>query len=375
VKLPLEGVEPAIARLWEEEASRSGAPRVELATLVALVSAPDVLARAQAAVAAFATAHPSRTIVAAWQPGADASIAAQVDLHHVGPGGPACGDAIVLEATGAGRDWLPENVQRLALADLPICVWWVGDLPDFDRLFDRAVSFADLVVVDSGAMDLRDLEKLSSVSARAHGGCALTDFAWQRLRPLQELVARFFDDERSRACLAASERIVLEFARGARSAGDSETALPEDVASPEAGLFFGWIAHALSLPPDHARWTRGDGWAEVTLDNVVARFERRDRADVPPGALLALSFQCGAARFELERLDDPLVIRWSRHVPGAQVPPQTLRVATADEPSMLIRCVQHPKRDLLLEASLNAASRIVRDVAPRLSLRPKPPDR
>jgi glucose-6-phosphate dehydrogenase assembly protein OpcA len=376
LKLPLDRVEPEIARLWDEEASRSGAPRVELATLVALVSEPSLLARAQAAVSTCVAAHPSRTIVAVWhdERAAGASIEAEVTLHHGGPGGVACGDAIVLEATGGGREWLPENVQRLALADLPICVWWVGDLPDFDRLFDRTVSFADLVVVDSGVMDLRDLEKLSQTVARTReGGYALSDFGWQRLRPFQELVARFFDDREGRSCLQSPERIVFAFAGRSRGDAPPSGGLPEDAASTEAGLFFGWIAHVLKLPVERAAWTRGDGWAEVALGKVVARFERRDRADVPPGAILSLSLQCRDSRFEIERLEDPCVVRWSRDVPGTQVPPQTLRVTLADEPSMLVRCVQRPKRDPLLEASLHAASRIVQSVAPRLSMRPPPP--
>ena len=47
VKIPLDAVEREIARLWAEEAERSHAPRIELMTLVALVSEPSLLARAQ----------------------------------------------------------------------------------------------------------------------------------------------------------------------------------------------------------------------------------------------------------------------------------------------------------------------------------------
>jgi hypothetical protein len=138
------------------------------------------------------------------------------------------------------------------------------------------------------------------------------------------------------------------------------------VTSTEVGLLFGWIAHTLGLPVDGALWTHGEGWAEVALGSMVARFERRERPDVRPGSLLGLSILCAQASFELERLDDPSVIRWSREVPGAKVPPQTVRIASAEEPAMLIRCVERPTRDPLLEASLHAASRAVRSVAPRL---------
>ena len=221
-------------------------------------------------------------------------------------------------------------------------------------------------------MDLRDLEKLADVAASSHDHYALADFGWHRLRPVQELIARFFDDAQGRACLATAERMVLTFNSTARHGGSvvapnvGPIVVPDDVTSTEVGLLFGWIAQVLELPVDGALWTHGDGWAEVRLGTMVARFERRERADVRSGALLSLSLQCGAARFEIERLDDPGVLRWSREVPGTQVPPQTVRVVVAEEAAMLRRCMERPKRDFLLEASLHAASRAVRSVAPRL---------
>jgi glucose-6-phosphate dehydrogenase assembly protein OpcA len=330
-------------------------------TLVALVSEPSLLERAQKVVAEVVRAHPSRTIVAVWKGGEKPAITADVALHRAAASAPACGDAITLEAVGDGREWLPENVDRLALPDLPRCVWWVGDLPDFDRLFDRFVVDADLVVVNSGEMDLRDLEKLSTIALRLREGCALSDLTWIRLRPLQELVARFFDDERVLGCLPALERVTIEFA-------PREVEL--DVASTQAGLLFGWIANALSLRSEAVQWKQEEGWGEARLGRIVARFERRLRRDVPAGTILRVAFEGDGARFEIERQEDPQVFRWSREVPGVPTPPQTLRIGIHEEAKLLTRCLERPQRDPLLENSLHMASRIVRPVAPRLSKRP-----
>jgi glucose-6-phosphate dehydrogenase assembly protein OpcA len=359
VRLSLDAVEPALARLWKEEADRGGAPRVELFTVVALASELPLLGRAQRVVAAVAGAYPSRTVVAACRQGADDAITAEVSLHRISSGA-ACGDAIVLEATGAARDWLPENVDRLALPDLPVCVWWVGDLPDFDHLFDRLVVNADLIVVNSGEMDLRDLEKLSTIVNRCHGGAALSDLTWIRLRPIQDLIARFFDDETALACLRSAERITIEFAPR-----EGE----QDVASTQAGLLLGWMANAMSLGAATVGWKRGVDWAEVTLGRVVARFEARARPDVPAGSILRVAIECDGARFDIVRQDDPQVFLWSREAPGAPVPPQPLRIGIHEESTLLIRCLERPKRDALLEQSLHVATRIVRPVAPRLSTR------
>jgi glucose-6-phosphate dehydrogenase assembly protein OpcA len=250
----------------------------------------------------------------------------------------------------------------LALPDLPVCIWWVGDLPDYDRLFDRMLVDANLVIVNSGEMDLRDLEKLSSIVLQSRGRCALSDLTWIRLRPWLELVARFFDDSDARSCLPSIERVTIAF---------SPREADPDVASTQAGLLFGWIAHALALRPELALWSRGDGWAEAALGPVTARFERRPRADVPPGTILRVAIECQGATFEVHRQEDPNVLRWSREVSGASTAPQTLRASIHEESTLLIRCVERPKRDALFESSLHTGSRIVRPAAPRLSGAPK----
>jgi hypothetical protein len=122
------------------------------------------------------------------------------------------------------------------------------------------------------------------------------------------------------------------------------------------------------------KWRRGDAWAEATLDKVTARFDRRSRADVPGGTILSVTLECEGARFEVQRQDDPQVFRWSREVPGAPMPPETLRSAIHGEAELLVRCLERPRRDPLFEASLHLGSRIVRPVAPRLSRLPAPPD-
>jgi hypothetical protein len=270
----------------------------------------------------------------------------------------------LLEAVGPAREWLPENIDRLALSDLPVCVWWVGDLPDFDDLFDRMVVGADLVVVNSGEMDLRDLEKLSRIAERSHGRYALADLTWIRLRPLQDFVARFFDEAAARASLSTLHRIVIEY-----SPRDDE----QDAASTTAGLFLGWIAHALGLPVESPLWKRGDDVNEVMLGKVTVRFQHRRREGVSVGGVVRVVLECDGARFDLERQEDPRVFKTSRELPGTPVPAQLLRVPSHDEHTLLVRCLERPKRDPLLEASLHAGSRIVRSVAPRLSLGPRPP--
>jgi hypothetical protein len=364
VRLSLDAVERELGRLWEEETKRSHAARVELLTLVGLVSERGLLPRAEDVVAQVVRTFPSRSILVTWKDGSEASLSADAALHYSAPGGPPCGDAILVEAISGGRKWLPENLDRLTFPDLPVCLWWVGDLPDFDDLFDRTVVLSDLVIVNSGEMDLRDLEKLSNIVTRSRGRFAVTDLTWSRLKSIQDLVARFFDDESARPYIPRIERVTVEF-----SPRDNE----QDVASTQAALLCGWIAQALGVRPDGVSWRRGPDWGEVTLGKLVIRFDHKPRPDVVSGTILRVALEGAGARFEVERLEDPLVLRWSRDVPDLPTPPQVLRVSTLEEASLMIRCLGRPRRDPLFERSLHTASRIVRPVAPRFSTPPNRP--
>ena len=364
MRLSLDQVDRELGKLWEAESRKGGAARVGLLTLVALANEPELLGRAQRVVSDVVRVQPSRTIVASWRPGDSPSITADVALHRPSEGGAACGDSITLEAIGDAREWIPGNAERLSLPDLPQCVWWVGDLPDFDDLFERMVVGADVVIVNSQEMDLRDLEKLSTIALRAQRSYALADLTWIRLRWLQDLIARFFDDEAGREWLPRIERVHIDYSP---REGD------RDAMSTRAGLLFGWIANALGLRGDGALWKRGDGWAEVKVGKLEARFEQCRRAEVRPGGIVRVAMECPGAKFEIVRLEDPQTFRWTRDLPGVPTPPHVMHVQSLDESTLLIRCLERPRRDELLETSLHVGSRIARVVAPRLSVQPTGP--
>ncbi len=372
MRVELKDVENELAKMWDAEASRSRSARVELFTLVALVSDPALLERAKSVVAKVAHVHDCRTIIAVWKSGDAPAISADIELHR----NPehkheACGDGIVIEAVGSAREWLPGNVDRLLLPDLPAHVWWVGDLPDADDLFDRMVRRADVVLVNSAEMDLRDLEKLSQIVRSTQGAHAFMDLTWVRLRGMQDLVARFFDDPHARPYLDTLTEVTFAY---------SPRAGETDVASTRAGLLLGWIGTALGFVADSAKWTRSATGGELVIGRengttVKVGFVHDKREGVHDGSLTRIAMSCDAgegktARFELARQTDSQVLSWTSEVPGITTPPQMLRFASHDESDLLLRSLERPARDRLLEASLRAASRFVLAVAPRLSEHP-----
>jgi glucose-6-phosphate dehydrogenase assembly protein OpcA len=373
-QVPLEKVERELARLWEEEAQKTQASRVELLTVAALVSEERLLDRAKDVLAQVATAHPSRTIAATWSPGTTPRIDCDVSLHrNASRKNEACGDQIVLQAHGEARWWLPENFDRLALSDLPYCVWWVGDLPDHDRLFDEAIQHADVVVVNSAEMDLRDIEKLSQIAHSSHGTYALLDLTWVRLRGMLDLVARFFDDPGTLPYLAKLRRVTFTY---------SPRPNEQDVCSTRVGLVLGWLAQQLGLDPGTARWTRDGRGGELAIGRagsskaVTIRVNQEKMEGAHDGAITRIEMACdgpnGEGRFDLVR-EGPALLKWSVDAPGVTIPSQTLRFGSHDEAKLLARQLERPSHDALFEASLYAGYRIVQQVAPRLSEPPPPP--
>jgi glucose-6-phosphate dehydrogenase assembly protein OpcA len=264
---------------------------------------------------------------------------------------------------GDARRWVPSTLTRLRAEGLPMYLWWVGDLPDDDRLFDRLVEDADVAVVHTADMDLRDLEALARLLALADGAYVLADLTWMRLRTWQEFTARFFDDPAARAHLASVRELTVRLCPREREL---------EAASTQAALFAGWLCEALRWDTAAPRWSGEGGDRTAALrgaagEEVTVRFVTVEREGVYPGAIEAVALRApGGARFEVARGDDdPYVLCWSAEADGVHSPAQCVRIHAPEEPRMLTRVLERPRRDPLFERSLAAAARLVAPVAAR----------
>jgi glucose-6-phosphate dehydrogenase assembly protein OpcA len=360
----LADAERALVRLWDEEEKRTGKPAAHpsLLTIAAIASEERLLPRAEEVLARVLSVHPARTIACVMRNDGEPRIAAAADLHRNAKG-EALADRITLETYGSAREWLPDAIDRLVKSGLPSCVWWVGDLPDADDLFDRCVARCDIALVNSSEMDLRDLEKLARIVTSVRGVHAVGDLTWVRLRGMQDLIARFFDDPAARPYAAKIKEITIAY-----SPRDGEP----DVASTRVGLLLGWLGHALRWRPETAKWQRGEVRSTLTISGVTVHVVKDRRENVHDGAVTRFEIVCDGARFELARQEDPRILIWSCEGEGICIPSQTLRFGSHEEPKLLARFLERPARDRLLEASLLTGSRIVQSVAPRLSSFPTP---
>jgi hypothetical protein len=366
----MEKVEAELRALWRS--AGPGVTRVQTMTIIAVCETVGDADRAHAALAEAAGTHGARTLtvtcdapasVAARPEGRTTSITAEIALHPSlsKPDRPR-GEDIRLHAHGATRAFIPDAIAKLLTPDVPSYVWWVGDIPDDDDLFDHLAPLSGLVLFDSNDMDLRDLATLYALVDRDERYFP-GDFAWQRLRTWQELTARFFDDPTCARDVASFDEVVIGFQKRV------DPARTPDPISNQAALFGGWIAHALGWTFE--KWTRPDALeASFTRKGgrVTMRFEPAKDSTAPSGAITSVSMRVGKGDYHVDRDGkDPMVICWSGTCPGAPVPSQCLRIHPPTPARILAHMLDRPLRDSLFEASLASATKLVSSVAPRPS--------
>ena len=154
---------------------------------------------------ALGVRHPSRAIVLVPDPGLAARLDARISTHcHDAKGGGdrVCYEEVVLAVRGEAAGHLSGIVSPLLIHDLPTHVWWPGDPPFGDPVFDQLVELGDRVMVDSSDFD--DLgpgmRRIAGLRRRSGVG----DLSWERLSWWQELTAQFFDAQRFRRYLRTS---------------------------------------------------------------------------------------------------------------------------------------------------------------------------
>ena len=196
--------------------------------------------------------HPSRAIVLVPDPAAaeaarSTRASARTATTAADGGERVCCEEVVLTVRGEAADHLAGIVAPLLIHDLPTHVWWPGDPPFRDPVFDQLVEIGDRVLVDIGRLrrpawraapargSLRRASGVGDLSLGAPGVVAGADRAVLRRAALPALPAEpqpapdAATPSRARGCSPATER------------------LGPGVTSPmaQALLYAGWIATRL----------------------------------------------------------------------------------------------------------------------------------
>lgn len=317
--------------------------------------------------------HPSRAIVLAAdaRAGGDA-LTATITAHcNIGSDGgePICYEVVVLTVRGEAAEHLAGVVTPLLIHDLPTHVWWPGDPPFADPVFDQLVEMGDRVVVDSGEFGdlLQGMRRLTTLRRRSGVG----DLGWRRLGWWQELTAEFFDAPRFRRYLPNLNRLAIRYAvpparrpRGRRRRAASATEIEPRVASPLAGpmLYAGWIAsrldwrrHATSLP-------LSEGRLRLTLEGrhemVDLLIEPVETDALLPGELVSVRLRAfgetGSAEFIIERSVDEALV--ASNADGMTALLRRVPMEQPTESELLTADLGSDQHDPIYEAALRAAA-------------------
>ena len=372
----VRAVESHLASLWTlagddgAMVKEKGLPHARASVLNLIVTVPDELSaeRVVATMLGLGFRHPSRAIVLVPNPEADGSgLDASVSAHcHAFHGDEqVCYEEVVLTVHGESAQHLNGIVAPLLIHDLPTLVWWPGDPPFADPIFDQLVETGDRLIIDSSDFSelLVGFRRLSTLRRRSGIG----DLVWQRLGWWQELTAQFFDAPRFRRYLPNLNRVIIKYALappdGAGPPPAADDSFP-GVASPiaQAILYASWVASRLDWKRYATVVPLEDDRMVLTLEGRYAMVELRiegvPSAQVPAGDLLSVRLRAhgetGAAEFIVDRDGDEAIVASNADGMTAQL--RRVRMELPSESELLATSLMSDRHDDAYEAAVRAAA-------------------
>ncbi|MEO8251435.1 MAG: glucose-6-phosphate dehydrogenase assembly protein OpcA [Chloroflexota bacterium] len=375
-------IEAYLARLWTDQprgkdltVTQKGLQHARASVLNLIVMVPDETSasRVVESMIGLGIRHPSRAIVLSADPNAGGpALSAGITAHcHPAQDGaePVCYEVIVLTVRGEAAEHLSGVVAPLLIHDLPTHVWWPGDPPFTDPIFDQLVEMGDRLVIDSSEFSdlLRGLRRLTTLRRRSGIG----DLGWRRLGWWQELTAEFFDGPRFRRYLPNLNRLAIRYAiaparrrpgrpRGATSVHEIQLRVRSPLDGPI--LYAGWIASRLDWRRHATRQPLVDGRMQLTLEGrhemVDLLIEPVETDAVPPGELLSVRLRAfgetGAAEFIIERSVDEAVV--ASNADGMTALLRRVPMEQPTESELLAADLVSHRRDPVYEAALRAGA-------------------
>ena len=257
VHVDVASIEKQLAGLWrsEKKDDEKAVTKAALWNVVAHtwsseqhVHATEILARASAAV-------PQRTIVVQADPEGAASIASWIsaNCHLVAGGRQVCSEEVSIVAAGDHVEHVPPLVSALLLPDMPVAVWWIGDLPrDTHEYAETLLEPADRLIFDSAQFEGQsDLDLICRIAETTT--TAPADLNWARIEEWRAATASLFDPLPMRVRLDAIRNVRVY------SGGDDSFG-----ATSEALLYVSW------LQAQTGKELRYDFVSEGSEDGIIA---------------------------------------------------------------------------------------------------------
>jgi glucose-6-phosphate dehydrogenase assembly protein OpcA len=336
VRVDITAIEKSLSELWrgEKKEGDHAVTRAALWNVVAHTASSDHHALASETLCRAAAAVPQRTIVVRANPSADADLASWIsaNCHRIGGGQQVCSEEISIVAGGEYIHRVPPVVNALLIPDMPVAVWWLGDLPnENERYVEALLEPADRLIIDSVFFDSPgDLALVSRVAAQTTTEPA--DLNWVRLEEWRTAAASVFDPPAMRGRLRQIRQV--------RVAACAKT------------NYFGECVEALLF----AAWLSAQGGRDA--DSIDFRFERRDAPDVGSVAAVEIGFDDGStASIARDHERGVLVV----NVDGTiSVPESVTRTHQQGTDDLIVRQLKRTAGDSVLLKTLPVAVRLAK---------------
>lgn len=360
----LTRIEDELRDLWKDDVAPGEAQRTRICTanLVVVAGTHAVADAYTEVIDDVVLSMPARAVVVELDPATepatlDGGATAVCSIDGV------CSERITLRATGSACARVGSAVDALLVPEIPTTLVWLGRVHVDDPVFRELATSAARIVLDTEYTSLASLLHLARWVREDRSRGAVADLAWTRLSTWQELSARFFDDPANRALARSVDQITLTQASPSGAPLGSETA-----------LFLGWLAMRLELSIERlggtVRFRRRDG-GKVTL---VLKSTPRP-TEVAPATLAGVHIDAsskgdklvGVVERELAsgRADDPTpdadVLRWALERSGHPTTEQRVRLGSNKGARQLLRTLQRPAHDPLLEEAALFAEQLDED--------------
>lgn len=351
-------IEDAISQMHMER--NDTGMRAYILNLLVCANGPAYAETARDVGAQVCVCYPSRAVVMEADPLGDAALTASVGTRadFADTSISVASEEIVLHAGGESVRQLPGMVTPLLIPDIPVSLYWLGDVPFGHPLFDGLMNASDQLIVDSAQFThpVSAVERLHGLADDQYSGVTFNDLAWVRLMTWREATAQFFDAPAFRPALDGLQRVSVTFAVARKGATNPMEAL----------LYGGWLAARLGWQavPDLRRVGRQSLFVLRHHDApVIVEATGRTTDAVPNGDLLSVQLEGeteeGAVSFHLERGAAPGQFRAVTIQNGQQTDERTLPMETRGAGDMVCDVVGSVRRDTIYDEALDLVVRLV----------------
>lgn len=353
-----------LADLWKTEEGVQGAgpglQRLYTVNLVAFAKDPDGGLFAERVMRELTATHPGRYVLVC--PATDPEAP---PLQHFVVGhcifSPhrdrrLCGDIVKLVAREEVLERLYGFTLALLVPDIPVELWWPGDVPLRSPFFRHVAENADRVWVDSSRFGNpeRSLSRLAREWSRLFPGTILGDLNWIRFARWRALIAELFDGDWV-PYLSRIRRVTVEYGEGSQ---------------PTRGILLAsWLASRLGWTypgapfekfPDRIAFRAPGGEVEFLARPVPVKDRSRDR-------IFAVALETGGdppGLFTVVRQEDPeCVSAWSQ-VGGKTAFSRTVRFEHLQSLRLLSEALRHSGCDRAYKGAMGVLRDLLAEPPP-----------